>query len=129
VRIEEVKSGEKFQRANAIAARIRGGAAPLRYSGNMASTSFVERFRTKFVKAAPKGAAVIMDNASFHPPEKLKNPCRRHGARPLFLPVCSPDYNPIEKSRANMKHALIDIIPTCEDAPSAVYQYFCLDIS
>jgi transposase len=51
-----------------------------------------------------------MDNASFHPHKKLKNPCRRHGMRLLFLPAYSPDYNPIEKSWANMKRALIDII-------------------
>jgi transposase len=70
-----------------------------------------------------------MDNASFHPPKKLKNPCRRHGMGLLFLPAYSPDYNPIEKSWANMKRALIDIIPTCEDVPAAVYQYFGVDIS
>jgi putative transposase len=70
-----------------------------------------------------------MDNASFHPPEKLKNPCRRHGMRLLFLPAYSSDYNPVEKSRANMKRALIDIIPTCEDVSAAVYQYFGINIS
>jgi putative transposase len=112
------------------AAGINGGiAAPFCYSENTTSASFVERFRTKFVKAAPNGTTVIIDNASFHPPEKLKNPCRRHGAMPLFLPACSSDYNPIEKSRANMRRALIDIIPTCEDVPDAVYQYFGVDIS
>ncbi|MDR0408813.1 MAG: transposase, partial [Spirochaetaceae bacterium] len=74
------------------------------------------------------GTAVIMDNTSFHPPKKLKNLYRRHGMRLLFLPAYSPDYNPIEKSWANMKRALIDIIPTCEDVSAAVYQYFAVDI-
>jgi transposase len=130
VRIEDVKSGGKSRRANVVAARIGGGiVAPLCYSGNTTSASFVGWFRTKLVKAAPKGTTVITDNASFHPPKKLKNPYRRHGMRPLFLPAYSPDYNPIEKSWANMKRALIDIIPTCEDAPAAVYQYFGVDIS
>ncbi|MDR0764957.1 MAG: transposase [Synergistaceae bacterium] len=32
--------------------------------------------------------------------------CRRHGVKLLFLPAYSPDYNPIEKTRANMKRAL-----------------------
>jgi hypothetical protein len=27
-----------------------------------------------------------------------------------------------------MKRALIDIIPTCEDVPAAIYQYFAVDI-
>jgi transposase len=69
-----------------------------------------------------------MDNASFHPRKKLKNLCRRHGIKLLFLPAYSPDYNPIEKSWANMKRALIYIIPTCEDVPAAVYQYFDVNI-
>jgi transposase len=112
VRTGAVKSGRKFQRTNAVAARINGGiAAPLCYSENTTSASFTERFRTKLVKAVPKGTTVIMDNASFHPPKKLKNLCRRHGMRLLFLPAYSPDYTPIEKSRANMKRALIDVIP------------------
>jgi hypothetical protein len=85
VRIEDVKSGRKFQRTNAVAARIGGSiAAPLCYSGNTTSASFVEWFRTKFVKTVPKGTTDIMDNASFHPPKKLKNLCRRHGMRLLF---------------------------------------------
>jgi hypothetical protein len=130
VKIEDVKSGGKFQRTNVTAAGINGGiAAPLCCSGNTANASFVEWFRTKFIKAVPKGTTVIMDNASFHPPKKLKNLCRRHGIKLLFLPAYSPDYNPIEKTWANMKRALIDIIPTCEDVPAAIYQYFGVDVS
>ncbi len=47
----------------------------------------------------------------------------------LFLPAYSPDFNPIEKDWANMKHALIDILPLCVDVPSAVYIYFGVCIS
>jgi transposase len=86
-------------------------------------------YSADYRKAVPKDTTVIMDNASFHPPKELKNLCRRHGTRLLFLPAYSPDYNPIEKSRANMKRALIDIIPTCDDVPAAVYQYVGVDIS
>jgi putative transposase len=65
-----------------------------------------------------------MDNASFHPKKKLRNLARRHGIKLLFLPPYSPDFNPIEKTWANMKRGLIDIIPHCNDLPSAIYQYF-----
>jgi transposase len=130
VRINDVKSGRKFQIGNVIAARIGDGiVAPLCYTRNTTSTSFVEWFRTKFVKAVPKGTTDIMDNALFHLPQKLKKLWRRHGMRLLFLPAYSPDYNPIEKSWANMKGALLDIIPTCEDVSAAVYQYFTVNIS
>jgi transposase len=130
VKTGDVKSGRKFQRTNVIATRIGGGiVAPLCYSGNTTSASFTEWFRTKLVKAVPNGTTVITDNASFHPPKKLKNLCRRHGMKLLFLPAYSSDYNPIEKTWANMKRALIDIIPACEDVPAAIYQYFGVAIS
>jgi transposase len=125
VKIEDVKNGRKFQRTNVIAAKIGDNiVAPFCYSWNTTSASFIEWFKTKFIKEVPKGTTAIMDNASFHPPKKLKNLCRRHGIKLLFLPAYSPDYNPIERSWANMKRALIDRIPACEDVPSAVYQYF-----
>jgi len=90
----------------------------------MNSALFVEWFRKKFVKSVPKGTTAILDNASFHPPKKLKNLCRRHGIKLLFLPAYSPDYNDIEKTWANMKRALVDTIPNCENISSAIYQYF-----
>jgi transposase len=125
VPVEDTKRGRKFQRINVVAGRIGGNiVAPLCYAENITSASFVEWFRASFIKAVPRGTTVIMDNASFHPRKKLKNLCRRHGVRLLFLPVYSPDYNPIEKTWANMKRALVDIIPHCEDVPAAIYRYF-----
>jgi transposase len=69
----------------------------------------LEWFRAKFVKSVPKGTTAILDNASFHPAKKLKNLCQRHGIKLLFLPAYSPDFNPIEKTWANMKRGLIKI--------------------
>jgi transposase len=128
VLVEDTKRGRKFQRTNVAAGRIGGNIiAPLCYAENTTSASFVEWFRTSFIKAVPRGTTAIMDNASFHPRKKLKNLCRRHGIKLLFLPAYSPDYNPIEKTWANMKRALIDIIPHCEDMPGAIYCYFDID--
>jgi transposase len=84
----------------------------------------VKWFKTSFIKSVPKGITAIMDNASFHPKKKLRNLARRHGIKLLFLPPYSPDFNPIEKTWANMKRGLIDIIRHCNDLPSAIYQYF-----
>ena len=129
VLVEDTKRGGKFQRTNVVAARIGDSVvAPFCHTENSTSASFVEWFRTKFVKAVPKGTTAIMDNASFHSPKKLKNLCRRHGIKLLFLPAYSPDLNPIEKTWANMKRSLVDIIPDCEDIPSAIYTYFSVVI-
>jgi transposase len=46
-----------------------------------------------------------MDNAPFHRKKELRR-LARGKARLLFLPPYSPDYNPIEKTWANMKRFL-----------------------
>ena len=135
VKVEDTKRGRKFQRTNVIAARTKSENGEIRhvatlcYTQNTDSGFFIDWFRTKLVKSIPKGSTVIMDNASFHPKKKLFNLARRHGLKLLFLPAYSPDYNPIEKDWANMKNALVDMLPEYKDVPSAVYGYFGVDIS
>jgi transposase len=65
-----------------------------------------------------------MDNASFHRKKKLRNLARRHGVKLLFLPAYSPDFNPIEHTWANMKRALVNILPDSEFLEGAIYDYF-----
>jgi transposase len=48
----------------------------------------------------------------------------RGKVRLLFLPPYSPDYNPIEKSRANMKRFLRNNLKDLESIDSAIYNYF-----
>ena len=46
----------------------------------------------------------------------------------LFLPPYSPDYNPIEKSWANMKHYLRDNLFKFHSVDEAIYDYFGFQI-
>ncbi|MDR0494382.1 MAG: transposase [Treponema sp.] len=59
-------------------------------------------FERCLLKVIPAGYTVIMDNARFHRKAQLRK-LARGKVRLLFLPAYSPDYNPIEKTRANMK--------------------------
>ncbi len=99
------------------------------YTHNTDSDFFEDWFRKVLVKSIEKGSTIILDRASFHRKKRLKNLARRHGMKILFLPAYSPDYNPIEKDWANMKNALIDILPACSSLPLAVYSFFDIDIS
>ncbi|MDR0472519.1 MAG: transposase [Treponema sp.] len=62
-------------------------------------------FENYFLKEIPEGCTAIMDNATFHPKERLRK-IARGKARLLFLSPYSPGYSPIEKSWANMKRYL-----------------------
>jgi transposase len=71
----------------------------------------------------PQGYTVIMDNAWFRRKTELRKPAGG-GVRLLFLPPYSPDYNPIEKTRADMKRSLCNNLQDFEPVASAIYDYF-----
>ena len=64
-----------------------------------------------------------MDNAGFHCKKRLRK-LARGKVRLLFLPPYSPDYNPIEKSWANMKRFLRDSLKSFQNIADGIYNYF-----
>lgn len=58
------------------------------------------------VPAWPNGQVVVMDNASFHPSERLRELMEQAGCELLFLPTYSPDFNKLEKFWARPKQHL-----------------------
>jgi transposase len=86
-------------------------------------------FENNLLKAIPEGEGftVIMDGASFHRKKRLRK-LARGKIRLLFLPPYSPDYNPIEKSWANMKRFLRDNIQKFQSLSNAIYEYFQVPI-
>ena len=80
-------------------------------------------FKDCLLEKIPKGCTVIMDNASFHRKSTLRK-IARGNVRLLFLPPYSPDYNPIEKSWANMKRNLRNNMQDFPSVESAIYDYF-----
>ena len=91
------------------------------------AASFEEWFKDTLLPALPhgQGYTVILDNASQHRRKVLKK-LARGKVRVLFLPPYSPDYNPIEKSWANMKRFLRDNLRGFFMVDFVVYEYFAL---
>ena len=49
------------------------------------------------------GNVVVLDNCAIHKGEGLAEIAARHGARLLYLPPYSPDFNPIEQAFSKLK--------------------------
>ncbi len=125
-KVEDIKRGRRFSRTNII-----GGLCSGQYLGNECyshSTNgefFLHWFEKNLLPEVPHGYTIIMDNATFHPKEKLKMLAELVGVKLLFLPPYSPDLNPIEKSWANLKCWLRDNLSSFLSFDFAVSNYFC----
>jgi len=98
------KSGKYFFRTNIVAGYVNKKAiAPLVFYGSC-NTEFFESWVDQFLtKELVAGQVVIMDNASFHKSQRVRQLIEEAGCKLIFLPPYSPDFNPIEKFWANMK--------------------------
>jgi len=123
-KIEDVKRGTRFDRVNVIGALCDGVHCAIECFRHPADSKFFESwFENCLLKVLPKGYTVIMDNAGFHRKKGLRK-ISRGKVRLLFLPPYSPDYNPIEKSWANMKRYLRGNLQDYKSVDSAIYDYF-----
>ncbi len=87
--------------------RCDGLIAPWVIEGAMDGDAFEKYIETQLAPKLKKGDVVVLDNLSAHKRDKAAKAIQRRGARLLFLPPYSPDYNPIElafsKFKAHMK--------------------------
>jgi putative transposase len=90
----------------------------------MKGEGFEEWYKTGLLKSIGKGGVIIMDNAGFHRKKELENICEEAKTSLLFPPPHSPDFNPIEKTWANMKRNLRDAVPIYDSLQTAIYKCF-----
>jgi len=62
-----------------------------------------EDFIGELLQLCERGSVFIMDNASFHRSEKVRQLCADAGIQLVYLPPYSPDLNPIEEFFAQLK--------------------------
>ena len=98
------KMGKRSPRTNAISAYCNEKVlAPCTYFGTC-NREFFEKWVEDFlVKELKPGQCVIMDNASFHKSDKVRELITAADCRLIYLPPYSPDLNPIEHFWANLK--------------------------
>ena len=103
-------SGNRFGRTSIVGAINADNdfVAGFAFKGYMNSALFEGWLECVFAPClkAPEKSVLIIDNASHHPKERIRDIADEHGFSVLFLPKYSPDFNPIELFWANIKNWL-----------------------
>lgn len=86
--------------------RLGGLTAPMVLDGPMDGEAFLAYVEKVLVPALDPGDIVIMDNLPAHKVSGVRRAIEAVGARLLYLPPYSPDFNPIEKAFAKLKAIL-----------------------
>ena len=94
------------------------------YTCNMNSKLFELWFTGVLLREIPAGSVVVLDRASWHRKKVLKKLAAEAGCRVVFLPAYSPDFNPIEKTWANLKIFIRNYMSDFSSLSSAVGYYF-----
>jgi len=86
--------------------RLTGMTAPLVIDGPMTGAWFDTWAERALVPTLKPGDTVILDNLAAHKGAGARAAIEAAGARLLFLPPYSPDFNPIENAFAKLKALL-----------------------
>jgi transposase len=96
--------------------RLQGPCAPWLFAGAMDGAMFLAWVIEGLVPTLQKGDVVIMDNLATHKVHGVAEAIAGAGARLLYLPPYSPDFNPIENMWSKIKQSLRTAAPRTEAA-------------
>lgn len=85
---------------------LAGVGALMRFDGGMTGDRFVGYARHVLAPTLRPGQVVVADNLRAHHAAAARTAIEATGARLLFLPTYSPDFNPIEHAFSKVKQAL-----------------------
>ena len=110
---------------------LNGLLAPMVLDGPMNGETFLAYIQQVLVPELEKGAVVIMDNLPAHKVTGVRKAIEGAGARLLYLPPYSPDFNPIEmafsKLKAALRKAAVRTIPELWDVIAEAIETFSRD--
>jgi transposase len=82
---------------------LNGFVAPMLLDGPMDGECFLAWVEQMLAPTLRPGDLVVMDNLPAHKVAGVRQAIERRGARLLYLPPYSPDFNPIENAFAKLK--------------------------
>jgi transposase len=96
-----------YQTSTLIAGvRLKGPCAPWLFEGALNGEMFLAWIREGLAPVLEPGDVVILDNLSTHKVLGVREALAAVGARLLYLPPYSPDFNPIENLWSKVKQSL-----------------------
>jgi len=105
-----------YQTSTLIAGvRLAGPCAPWLFEGPMNGEMFLAWVRQGLVPTLHPGDVVILDNLATHKMRGVRQAIEAVGARLLYLPPYSPDFNPIEPMWSKIKQVLRSRAPRTEE--------------
>jgi transposase len=91
--------------------RLEGPCAPWLFEGPMNGEMFLAWVTQGLAPALRPGEVVILDNLATHKIRGVREALEAAGARLLYLPPYSPDFNPIENMWSKIKQILRSLAP------------------
>jgi transposase len=95
--------------------RLEGPCAPWLFQGPMNGEMFLAWITQGLAPTLRPGEVVILDNLATHKIGGIREALEAAGARLLYLPPYSPDFNPIEAMWSKIKQSLRSHAPRTEE--------------
>ena len=106
----------RYQTSTLIAGiRLDGPCAPWLFEGPMDGEMFLAWMRQGLAPALRPGDVVILDNLATHKIRGVRETIEAAGARLMYLPPYSPDFNPIEPMWSKVKQILRSHAPRTDE--------------
>lgn len=97
------------------------------YNDTMTSELFEKWFSNFLIPSIEEKSVIILDNATFHRMDKLREIAQKFGHIILPLPPYSPELNPIEKVWANLKKFVRNNIHKFASLDDILVAYFAVN--
>ncbi|MEH2181260.1 IS630 family transposase [Nostoc sp.] len=115
-RFHDLKSGKRNIRVSIMSGLCQGKlVAPLTFEGSCNRLIFEKWLEEKLLPELQSGQTVILDNASFHKSQRIRELIESSGCEIEYLPPYSPDFNDIEHYWFPIKNRVRKSEGTIED--------------
>jgi transposase len=114
--VSKVPHGHWKTLSTIAAMSSQGMVASASFDGATDAATFVAFIRDAVVPLLRPGQVVVMDNLACHKNPEVARQIESHGARLIYLPPYSPDFNPIELAFSKVKTFLRKLARRTVDA-------------